>query len=57
MREKELFLKLLAEEVYTARVGGLPLNDATDFRAWLCMCARLAAACQTEQEFFQALRN
>lgn len=57
MREKQLFLNLLAAEVYNAKVGGLPLRDATDFKAWLIMCSRVAGASKDEQEFFEALRN
>jgi hypothetical protein len=51
MREYELFLKLLAERVYTAP----SLRDASDFHAWLLECAALAASAATMQEFFHKL--
>jgi hypothetical protein len=38
MREYELFLRLLAEKVYTAK----GLRDASDFHAWLLAYPRLA---------------
>lgn len=57
MRDVELFLKMLAEQVYTARVGGLPLRDATDFKAWLHQCSRIAANSQTMEGFFKDLKE
>lgn len=57
MRDVELFIRLLAEQVYTARVGGMPLNDATDFKAWLHQCSRIAAHCETMEQFFRELKE
>ncbi len=52
MREYELFLRLLAERVYTARLSTGRLRDASDFHAWLLECADKAAASSTVEEFF-----
>jgi hypothetical protein len=51
MREYELFLRLLAEKVYTAH----GLRDASDFHAWLIECAEKAGRAATMQEFFAML--
>ena len=55
MKDLELFLTALAARVYEARVGGMPLKDVTDFRAWLFQCAIQAARYGTVEEFFRAL--
>ncbi len=55
MRDIELFLNALAARVIEARVGGLPLNDATDFRVWLSHCAQHAARAGSMEEFFRAI--
>ncbi len=55
MREIELFLTLLANKVYSARVNGTRLNDATDFKAWLEACAVHAGHCASPDEFFAKL--
>jgi hypothetical protein len=52
MRDIQLFLKLLAERVYSAEPN---LLDATDFKEWLLKCSDLAGRCSTQQEFFQQL--
>lgn len=52
MRDIQLFLKLLADRVYTAEPR---LLDATDFHAWLFKCSELAGQCATVQEFFDRL--
>lgn len=51
MREYELFLRLLAERVYTAR----GLRDASDFHAWLIDCADKAGQSATLEDFFATL--
>jgi hypothetical protein len=57
VREYELFLRLLAERALTARLStGARVLDAGDFKAWLLECADIAAACETVQQFFDALR-
>jgi len=43
--EYALFLRLLAEKVYTARLStGQPVRDATDFSKWLTELADRAEA-------------
>jgi hypothetical protein len=57
VREYELFLRLLADRVLTARFStGARVLDASDFKVWLLECADIAAACQSLSEFFDALR-
>jgi hypothetical protein len=51
MKEYELFLRLLAERVYTAK----GLRDASDFHAWLMELSKKAAEAETLQEFFATL--
>ena len=58
MREYELFLRLLADSVLTARFRtGARILDAGDFKAWLIECAELAAAGETVEQFFGRLRG
>jgi hypothetical protein len=57
MRDVELFLRLLANEVYDARLGGMPLRDVTDFKAWLHQCSMVAAKHSQMDAFFAELRN
>jgi hypothetical protein len=57
VREYELFLRLLADRVITARFStGARVLDASDFKAWLIECADIAAACHSVEQFFDALR-
>ena len=45
MMEYALFLRLLAEKVYTAHLStGQPVRDATDFNKWLTELADRAEA-------------
>jgi hypothetical protein len=56
MREYELFLRLLAEKVYTARLSnGSSLQDLTDFHIWLVECAEKAARTKSLEDFFKRL--
>jgi hypothetical protein len=55
MREYELFLRLLAERVYTARLSTGRLRDASDFHAWLLECAEKAATSTSVEELFSKL--
>jgi hypothetical protein len=57
MRDVELFLKLLANEVYDARLGAMPLRDITDFKAWLLQCSRVAAKHNQMDAFFEELHD
>lgn len=44
-REYALFLRVLAENVYTAHLStGIPVRDATDFNRWLTELADRAEA-------------
>jgi hypothetical protein len=52
VREIQLFLSLLADDVYAAH-----LRDATDFREWLLKCSDLAGSSTTMQEFFDGLNK
>jgi hypothetical protein len=55
--EYELFLRLLAARVFTARLAsGVPIRDAGDFRDWLDECAEIAAASDTVEQFFDRIR-
>jgi hypothetical protein len=57
MREYALFLRLLADRVFDARLsaGIKPLQDATDFREWLLESADKMERAKTLEEFFDAL--
>jgi hypothetical protein len=58
MPEYALFLRLLAEEVYTARLRGRQrVIDASDFREWLLEAAEKAQDSRTLDEFFSRLRR
>jgi hypothetical protein len=48
--EYELFLRLLADRVYAAK-----LRDSTDFKQWLLECAEQAGESATMQEFVDKL--
>jgi hypothetical protein len=57
VREYELFLRLLAARILTARLAsGVPIRDAGDFRDRLIECAETAAASDTVEQFFARLR-
>jgi hypothetical protein len=51
MREYELFLRLLADKVYTAK----GLRDASDFSAWLLALSKKVAEAASLEEFFAKL--
>jgi len=56
--EYALFLRPLAEEVYTARLRGRQrVIDASDFREWLLEAADKAQECHSMDEFFSRLRR
>jgi hypothetical protein len=56
MREYELFLNLMAEHVYTAKLAnGLPIRDAYDFQLWLRESAARVGKAQSLEEFFRLL--
>jgi LPS O-antigen subunit length determinant protein (WzzB/FepE family) len=56
VHEFGLFLRLLAEKVYTARLAtGARVLDAGDFKQWLQELADRANRAQTLEEFFSDL--
>jgi hypothetical protein len=56
VRDIQLFLRLLAERVYTARLSTTgALRDAGDFHAWLVECSDIAGRSTTMQDFFDML--
>jgi hypothetical protein len=56
VHEYSLFLRALAERVYTARLSnGSSLQDATDFREWMIECAEKAATSTTIEELFSKI--
>ena len=58
MREYALFLRLLAEEVYTVCLeGGQRLLDAMDFKEWLLEASEKAGETHSLDEFFSRLRR
>jgi hypothetical protein len=56
VRDIQLFLRLLAERIYAARLSTGALRDAGDFHAWLVECSDLAGRSATMREFFDTLR-
>jgi hypothetical protein len=56
MRDIQLFLRVLAKKVYSARLAsGIRVLDASDFNAWLLECSDVAGHSATMQEFFDRL--
>ncbi|MFZ1007922.1 MAG: hypothetical protein WAN65_13865 [Candidatus Sulfotelmatobacter sp.] len=54
MRDYAIFLKLLAERVYTAQLGnGARVLDPSDFRAWLVELSDIADRSSSVDEFFK----
>jgi hypothetical protein len=54
MPELARFAKLLAEQMYTAKLPTGPIRDAGDFHAWLLKVSEIAAQSSSLEEF---LRN
>jgi hypothetical protein len=56
VREYALFLRLLAERVYTARLDdGRSLRDVMDFKEWLFEAADKAERAGSLPQFFEKL--
>ncbi len=51
MPELALFVRLLAERMYTARLSTGQLCDASDFHAWLVEVSEIAARSDSLDEF------
>jgi hypothetical protein len=54
-REYYLFLKILAEHIYTARLSTGQLRDASDFHAWLVELSEIAEESGSLNEFFRQI--
>ena len=50
-----MFLKLLAERVYTARSSQGQIHDTSDFHAWLVELSEIAEQSRTPEEFFERI--
>jgi hypothetical protein len=55
VREYYLFLKILAERIYTARLSTGQLRDASDFHAWLVELSEIAELSGSLEEFFKQM--
>jgi len=55
MREYSLFVRLLAERIYTTRLSTGRLRDAGDFHAWLMEVSEIAERSVSLQEFFDQI--
>lgn len=56
MRDVQLFLRLLAQKVYSAKLAsGIRVLDASDFKMWLEELSDTAGQCSTMRQFFDSL--
>jgi hypothetical protein len=55
MREYSLFVKLLAERMYTAKLSTGRIRDASDFHAWLIEVSEIAERSGSLEEFFERI--
>jgi hypothetical protein len=55
MREYALFVRLLAERIYTAKLSTGPIRDAADFHAWLVELSEIAERSVSLEEFFRQI--
>jgi hypothetical protein len=55
VREYYLFLKILAERIYTARLSTGQIRDAADFHAWLIEVSEIAERSGSVEEFFKLI--
>lgn len=55
VREYYLFLRLLAERIYTARLPTGQIRDAADFHAWLEELSKIAEQSDSLAEFFKQI--
>jgi hypothetical protein len=53
--ELALFVRLLAEQVYTARLPTGQLRDASDFHAWLIEVSEIAAHSKSLDQFLEQI--
>jgi len=52
---KALFVRLLAERIYTAKLSTGPIRDAADFHAWLVELSEIAERSVSLEEFFRQI--
>lgn len=55
MREYALFVRLLAERMYSAKLSTGQIRDAGDFHAWLLEASEIAERSETLEEFLGKL--
>lgn len=55
MRETQILLEVLSHQVYHAKIGGMPIRDVMDFRAWLLQCAKKAELSTGMEDFLLQL--
>jgi hypothetical protein len=55
VREYYLFLILLAERMYTAKLSTGQIRDAADFHAWLVELSEIAERSGSLEEFFEQI--
>jgi hypothetical protein len=53
--EYHLFLRLLAERMYTAKLTTGQIRDAADFHAWLIELSEVAERSASLEEFFERI--
>jgi hypothetical protein len=53
--EYYLFLTLLAERMYTAKLSTGQIRDAADFHAWLIELSKIAERSGSLEEFFEKI--
>ena len=53
MQEYALFVRLLAERMYSAKLSTGPIRDASDFHAWLVKVSEIAERSETLEEFLK----
>lgn len=51
MQEYALFVRLLAERMYSAKLSTGQIRDAGDFHAWLLEVSEIAERSETLEEF------
>lgn len=55
MRETTVLLQVLGHHVVHAKLGGVPIKDVIDFRAWLLQCSRKADFSTGMEDFLKQL--
>jgi hypothetical protein len=55
MLELSLFVRFLAERMYTAQLDTGQIRDASDFHAWLVEVSEKALRANTLNEFFEQI--